>query len=59
MWHKIEVKVPLYQVIKSQRGRRGIAVLFLILGPTGVRGQRDAAAALLPGKTLGTHCTGG
>jgi hypothetical protein len=42
--------------------RRGVEVqlyLFLTSGIDGVVGQRHAPAALPPGKSHGTHCTGG
>jgi len=43
--------------MKAQKGTRGITTLSLTSMPDGF--QRQAPAALPPGKILGTHCTGG
>jgi hypothetical protein len=57
---KVKVKFALEQVMKAQRRRRYIALLFFNLGDkTGVGVQRHATAALPPPKRPGTHCIGG
>ena len=47
-----KVKVTLEQVLRTQTGSKGTAVLFfLISGPDGVGGQRHIPAAVPPRKT--------
>ena len=56
---KVRVKFALEQATKSQRGSRGIALLFLYLGARWGGWSTPGPAALPPGKRRGTHRTGG
>ena len=49
--YKIKVKVALEQTMKAHRGSSGIVVLSLPSALEGVGCQRQASAALPPGKT--------